>query len=84
MNWQELGYSTGKVSLKTLLEGGLIDVYDEATDLEFIIEKIITGGFPGLINKSLQQATDTNCAYIDLLDEVDMSRVSDIKEILSR
>lgn len=79
MSWQELGYSTGKVSLKTLLEGGLIDVYDEATDLEFIIEKIITGGFPGLINKSLFQATDTNRAYIDLLAEVDMSRVSDIK-----
>jgi hypothetical protein len=79
MSWQELGHSTGKVSLKTLLEGGHTDVNDEATDLEFIIEKIVTGGFPGLINKSLLQATDTNRAYIDLLAEVDMSRVSDLK-----
>jgi uncharacterized protein len=79
MSWQELGYSTGKVSLKTLLEDGQINVYDEATDLEFIIERIITGGFPGLINKSLLQATDINRAYINLLAEVDMSRVSDIK-----
>ena len=79
MSWQELGHSTGKISLKALLEGGIIDVQDEATDLEFIIEKIIIGGFPGLINKSISQATDINRAYINLLAEVDMSRVSDMK-----
>lgn len=79
MSWQELGHSTGKISLKALLEGGMVDVYDEVTDLEFIIEKIIIGGFPGLINKSVSQATDINRAYINLLAEVDMSRVSDMK-----
>lgn len=79
MSWQELGYSTGKISLKALLEGGRVDIYDDTTDLEFIIEKIITGGFPGLINKSITQATDINRAYIDLLAEVDMSRVSNVK-----
>ena len=79
MCWQELGHSTGKISLKSLLEGGKVDVYDEPTDLEFIIEKIITGGFPGLINKSIIQATDINRAYIELLAEVDMSRVSNVK-----
>lgn len=79
MSWLELGHSTGKISLKALLEGGIIDVHDETTDLEFIVEKIIIGGFPGLINKSISQATDINRAYIDLLAEVDMSRVSDMK-----
>ncbi|MCX6309439.1 MAG: DUF4143 domain-containing protein [Bacteroidia bacterium] len=79
MSWQELGHSTGRISMKALLEGGLIDVHDEATDLEFIVEKIIIGGFPGLIKKSISQATDINRAYIDLLAEVDMSRVSDTK-----
>jgi predicted AAA+ superfamily ATPase len=79
MSWQELGYSTGKISLKVLLEGVRIDVQDETTDLEFIIEKIIIGGFPGLINKSISQATDINRAYINLLAEADMSRVSDMK-----
>jgi predicted AAA+ superfamily ATPase len=79
MSWQELGYSTGKISLRALLEGGKVDIYDETTDLEFIIEKIITGGFPGLINKNNAQATDLNRAYIDLLAEVDMSRVSNVK-----
>ena len=79
MSWQELGHSSGKISLKAVLEGGKIDVYDQATDLEFIIEKIITGGYPGLIKKSISQATDINRAYVNLLAEVDMSRVSDIK-----
>ena len=64
MSWQELGHSSGKISLKSLMEGGRVDIYDEATDLEFIIEKIITGGFPGLIKKSINQATDINRAYI--------------------
>jgi uncharacterized protein len=79
MSWQELGHSTGKISMKVLLEGGIVDVYDEPTDLEFVIEKIIIGGFPGLINKSVSQATDINRAYVNLLAEVDMSRVSDMK-----
>ncbi len=79
MTWQELGHSTGKISLKALLEGGKIDIYDEATDLEFIVEKIIVGGFPALLNKSVLQATDINRAYIDLLADVDMSRVSNVK-----
>lgn len=79
MSWQELGFSTGKVSLKSLFEGAGIDVYDKPTNLEFIIEKIIIGGFPALIGKNIRQAMDLNRAYIDLLAEVDMSRVSDVK-----
>ncbi len=79
MSWQELGFSSGKVSLKKLFEGKKIDIYDEATDLEFIVEKLIIGGFPTLLNKKVNQATDLNRAYIELLAEVDMSRVSDVK-----
>ena len=79
MSWQELGHSTGKVRLKNLFEGEKIDIYDEAVDLEFIVEKIIIGGFPGLLGKSPGQASDVNRAYVDLLAEADMSRVSNTK-----
>jgi predicted AAA+ superfamily ATPase len=79
MSWQELGFSSGKVSMSTLLEGAKIDIHDEPTELEFIIERIITGGFPALIGKNTGQAIDLNRAYMDLLAEVDMSRVSNIK-----
>ena len=79
MTWQELGFSSGKVSLRNLFEGGKIDIYDEPTKLEFIVERIVIGGFPALIGKNSRQAFDLNRAYIDLLAEVDMSRVSNIK-----
>jgi len=79
MSWQEMGFSSGKISLKSLFDGVKIDVYDEPTDLEFIVEKIVIGGFPGLLGKKVKQAVEVNRAYIDLLAEVDMSRISNIK-----
>jgi len=79
MTWQELGFSSGKISMKNLFEGDVFDVFDEPINLEFIIEKIIIGGFPALIGKNVSQAMDLNRAYIELLTEVDMSRVSEVK-----
>ena len=79
MSWQELGFSSGKISMKSLFEGATIDIYDEPTELEFIVERIIIGGFPTLLEKTKYQAMDLNCAYIDLLAETDMSRVSNVK-----
>ncbi len=79
MSWQELGFSSGKVRLATIFEGEKIDIYDEPTELEFIVERMIIGGFPALIGKSIRQASDLNRAYVDLLAEVDLSRVSNTK-----
>jgi uncharacterized protein len=79
MSWQELGFSTGKVSLKNLFDNNEIQVYDEPVELEFIIERIIIGGFPSLLGKNVGQAIDINRAYVDLLAEIDMSRVSNTK-----
>ena len=78
MSWQELGISSGEISLANLFKGEKIDVVDQATDLDFIIERLIIGGFPTLLNKTIDQATDLNRAYVELLAEVDMSRVSNI------
>lgn len=79
MSWQELGFSSGKIRLKDLFESQTINIYDEPTDLEFIVERIIMGGFPALVNKNIDQAMEINRAYIDLLTEVDISRVSQVK-----
>lgn len=79
MTWQELGYSTGKIRMKDLLESKSIDIYDDPTDLEFIAEKIVVGGFPALMNKDVHQALEINISYVELLAEVDMSSVSDVK-----
>ena len=79
MSWQEMGYSTGELSLGKLLRGVDQQTSDTPTELELIVERIIKGGFPGLLNKSLAQAMEINRAYVDLLAEVDMSRVSDVR-----
>lgn len=79
MSWQELGFSSGKISLEALFNGVKIDIYDEPVDLESIIERIVIGGFPTNLNKKVSQAIDLNRAYVELLAEVDMSRVSDVK-----
>jgi predicted AAA+ superfamily ATPase len=79
MSWQELGFSSGKISMNDLFQERKIDIYDEPTPLEMLIEKIVVGGFPTTLNKSVSQAMNINSGYIDLLAEVDMSRVSKIK-----
>jgi predicted AAA+ superfamily ATPase len=67
--------------MKTLFKNSKvdIDVLDKSVDLKFIIEKMIIGGFPTLLGKKLNHAIDLNRAYIDLLSEVDMSRISNVK-----
>jgi uncharacterized protein len=79
MSWQELGFSSGEISLAKLFKGEKIDIDDKPTDLDFIIGKLVIGGFPTLLNKTIDQATDLNRAYVELLTEVDMSRVSNVR-----
>jgi predicted AAA+ superfamily ATPase len=79
MSWQELGFSSGKIRLKDLLEAKKIDVADNPVELEFIVERMIIGGFPSLRNKKIHQASEINRAYIELLVEIDMSKVSNVK-----
>jgi hypothetical protein len=79
MSWQEMGFSTGEISMGKLLNGIHQQTIDSPTDLECVVERIVKGGFPGLLNKSFAQALEINRAYVDLLAEVDLSRVSNVK-----
>jgi predicted AAA+ superfamily ATPase len=79
MSWQELGLSSGKISLADLFESKSIDIYDEPQELDLIIGQLIKGGFPRQMNSSVAQAADINRAYVELLADVDMSRVSQTK-----
>ena len=76
MSWQELGISTAKIKLSDLFEGKSIELEDNRTELELIVNQIIKGGFPTLMNSTVNQAMEVNRAYVELLAEVDMSRVS--------
>ncbi len=79
LTWQELGYSTGMVKVSDLLQGTVSDFFAEGVSLEFIIEKMLIGGWPALMGESAKNAIRLNSGYVDLLCEVDMSRVSGIK-----
>lgn len=79
MTWQELGYSTGLVKVSELLQGTLSDFFAEGVSLDFIIDKMLIGGWPTLLNQSQKNAKQLNSGYIDLLCEVDMSRATGVK-----
>jgi len=79
MSWQEMGYSSGRVSMEQLLRGDTIPFFNTELPLELILERMIKGGWPALLNMSLEDAILLNRAYIDLLSDIDMSRVSTVK-----
>ncbi|MDR1581886.1 MAG: DUF4143 domain-containing protein [Prevotellaceae bacterium] len=79
MSWQEMAYSSGKVHLSDLLNGIQPAIIDSGVDLEQIVERMLKGGWPALLESDIEEAMLLNRAYVDLLAEVDMSRVSNIK-----
>jgi len=79
LTWQELGYSSGSVKLSDLLQGPGENFYEPAVSLEWIIERMCIGGWPGLINEGVQNALNMNRGYVDLLCETDMSQVSGVR-----
>jgi predicted AAA+ superfamily ATPase len=79
LTWQELGYSSGIVKLSDLLNGTEFDYYQDSVPLDFILDKMIVGGWPTLLNERTNNALKLNTGYVDLLCEVDMGRVSGVK-----
>lgn len=79
MSWQELGYSTGIVKISDLLQGSFPDFYDAGISLDDIIDKMLIGGWPALLNENTKNALKMNSGYVDLLCEVDMGRASGVK-----
>jgi len=79
MTWQELGHSTGAIKMSDLLNGVFPEYYAEGVSLDFILEKMLIGGWPSLLNESEKNALKLNRGYVDLLCEVDMQRIEGVK-----
>jgi hypothetical protein len=79
MSWQEMGYSSGLISMEQLLKGNELSYSSTNLPLEWIIERMIKGGWPALLNRSFEDAILLNRGYMDLLADIDMSRVSNVK-----
>lgn len=79
LSWQELGFSKAIVKLSDLLKGDVPDFYDAGMSLDFIVDKMIIGGWPTLLNENIKNALKMNRGYLDLLCEADMNRASGVK-----
>lgn len=79
LSWQKLGYSNESVSLADLLNGDPIAPKQNQTELKTILQRLVVGGWPGLVNKSLPAAIILNRSYVNLLLSDDISRVSGVQ-----
>jgi len=77
MSLYEKGWSTGEVSLASLMKGEAPHSETVSFDLGEFAEKITLGGWPGLIGESASDGLRFVSDYMTLIAEVDISKVSD-------
>jgi uncharacterized protein len=74
MSLFEKGWSSGEVSLAKIMKGGAPSSGQTEFSLETLAEKIIIGGWPGLIGAGSKAALRYVQDYIALVAEVDIGR----------
>ena len=79
MSFFERGWSTGEVSLSGLVKGRVPKSESVDFNLKDLCEKLTLGGWPGLLGAESREGFRFMQDYIQLMAEVDMSRVSDKK-----
>jgi len=77
MSLYETGWSSGEVSLAQLFQNAPVFSAPVPGSLDELTEKILIGGWPGLLGRSFSQSLDFSRDYAALTAEVDISRVSD-------
>ena len=79
MSLYEKGWSTGEVSLASLLKGEDPLSEEVEFDLGELAEKITLGGWPGLIDESAVEGLRFVSDYVSMIADVDISRVSNMR-----
>ncbi|MDR1604896.1 MAG: DUF4143 domain-containing protein [Gracilibacteraceae bacterium] len=77
MSLFERGWSTGEVSLASLMKGEAPASETVSFDLGELAEKITLGGWPGLIGAGAAEGLRFTGDYMTLIAEVDISKTSD-------
>ena len=72
----EQGHSQGTVSLQDLLDGREPAAGTAATDLAAYAERIVVGGWPGLMGSSVREAMTFANGYIDMIVDHDIDVIS--------
>ena len=75
MSLFETDRSSGAVSLRALLAGGAPRSAEADLSVKELAEQVCTGGWPGNLQRSVNQALQANRAYLDEIRRVDVSRV---------
>jgi predicted AAA+ superfamily ATPase len=82
LSWRELGYSSGVISLGSLLDAAHptgIDSQESSVALEEISRRLVVGGWPTNLGVDESRALVNNRDYIDLIAQVDLSRVAGVR-----
>ncbi|MDR1184071.1 MAG: DUF4143 domain-containing protein [Coriobacteriales bacterium] len=79
MTWHEMGFSTGEVSLRSLLEGNPPNSATLGIGISDIAEQVARGGWPGQLAATTAEALANNRDYLSMIVEADISRVSERK-----
>jgi predicted AAA+ superfamily ATPase len=83
MSRSELGWSNSQVSLKDLLSPNakfdLSDVSERVYSIDEVLDQLIYGGWPGILNSDLSDAARFSVDYVSLTTEVDIARIDGVK-----
>jgi predicted AAA+ superfamily ATPase len=79
MSWYERGWSSGEASLAEILQGKEVRSAVHDTNLQETAERLIIGGWPANLGLAEEDAVLSLESYVNLLAEVDLSRVSNVR-----
>ncbi len=79
MSLFETGRSSGAVSLRALLAGAAPRSAESALSIEALAGQVCRGGWPGNLQRSVNQALQANRAYLDEIRRVDVGRVDETR-----
>ncbi len=78
MSLAEAGYSSGDVSLAALLDGAEVRATDPGLDIGDIAQRISVGGWPALLDRSVDEAQVALRGYLDETRRVDLARADGV------
>lgn len=75
MTLAESGHSTGAISLREVLGGKLARSPDPGLTIAALVQRIATGGWPGLLDRSVEGSLQAVRDYLEEIRRVDVGRI---------
>jgi hypothetical protein len=78
MSLAEAGYSSGDISLAALLDGAEVLATDPGLDIRELARRISVGGWPALLDRTVDEAQVALRGYLDETRRVDLARADGV------